>query len=250
MEIYVVGSGTGIPSLKRGSPSLLVQAGGKNIVIDTGAGSLRELLQLGVSYLDVDYLCYTHTHPDHTADLVPFLFSCKHGEACRQKELKIIGGKGFKDFFDALTAVYGKWIVPQTYSINITELVDASLTVEGFRLQTKPMKHITSSIGLRIEAGGGKSITISGDTDYCPELVTLATRTDLLVLECSFPDEKNVVGHLTPALAGKIASESGCNRLLLIHFYPSCDNYDILAECRRQFQGEIIVGEDLKKIPL
>jgi ribonuclease BN (tRNA processing enzyme) len=107
------------------------------------------------------------------------------------------------------------------------------------------MAHISESVGYRIEFENGRSIAISGDTDYCRDIVDLASEVDLLVLECSFPDEKKVKGHLTPFLAGRIGLESGCKRLLLTHFYPICDEFDILKECRQVFQGEIILGEDL-----
>ena len=70
----------------------------------------------------------------------------------------------------------------------------------------------------------------------------------MLVLECSLPDEKRVKGHLTPSLCGRIAAESNCKKLVLTHFYPSCDNVDIISLCRKYYNGEVIVGEDLMRI--
>jgi ribonuclease BN (tRNA processing enzyme) len=94
----------------------------------------------------------------------------------------------------------------------------------------------------------GKSIVYSGDTDYCNSLVELASESDLLIVECSFPDEFKVDGHLTPSFAGRVAKESGAKRLLLTHLYPICDQYDIRSQAQRTYQGEIIVAEDLMKI--
>jgi len=73
---------------------------------------------------------------------------------------------------------------------------------------------------------------------------------DILVLECSFPDGKKVEGHLTPSLAGRIALESHCKKLLLTHFYPICDQSDILGQCSQVYPGEIILGEDLMRIAI
>ena len=112
------------------------------------------------------------------------------------------------------------------------------------------MAHLPESVGYRIEWENGKSIVISGDTDYCANIVSLALETDLLVLESSFPDEKKVDGHLTPSLAGRIARESRCKRLLLTHLYPICEQYDILNQCRQAYQGEIILGEDLMRVKI
>ena len=112
------------------------------------------------------------------------------------------------------------------------------------------MAHTPESIAFRIEFEDGKSVVISGDTDSTPKLAEFAFRTDLLVLECSFPDGKKVEGHLTPALAGKIATESRCKRLLLTHLYPLCDQFDMQEQCRRTFQGEIILAADLMRIAI
>ncbi len=37
-------------------------------------------------------------------------------------------------------------------------------------------------------------------------------------------------------------------KLILTHFYPICDDYDILGECRVEFGGEIVLAEDLMTI--
>ena len=112
------------------------------------------------------------------------------------------------------------------------------------------MAHIPESVGYRIGFKNGKSMAISGDTDYCQNIVDLGFQADLLVLECSFPDGQKVEGHLTPSLAGRIGSESKCKKLLLTHLYPACDEFDIVSQCRQTFSGEIIFGEDLMRIEI
>jgi ribonuclease BN (tRNA processing enzyme) len=206
------------------------------------------MLETGATYRDVDLILYTHTHPDHTADLVPILFACKYGDLPREKEMTIIGGAGFRLFFDRINALYGSWINPQTYRLTIKETSSTSLLFGGMRILSAPMAHLPESVGYRIEWSDGKSLVISGDTDYCENLITLASNTDLLVLECSFPDGKKVDGHLTPSLAGRIARESNCKRLLLTHFYPVCDQHDILTQCKQVYSGEVLLSEDLMKV--
>jgi ribonuclease BN (tRNA processing enzyme) len=73
---------------------------------------------------------------------------------------------------------------------------------------------------------------------------------DLLVLECSFPDGKKAEGHLTPSLAGRIGLESRCRKLLLTHFYPVCDQFDLLNQCRQVYPGPVIFAEDLMRIKI
>jgi ribonuclease BN (tRNA processing enzyme) len=249
-ELIVLGSGTGIPSLRRGSPGLLILWNNSKLLIDSGSGTLRRMLDVGVTYRDIDLLVYTHIHPDHVSDLVPILFACKYADLPREKELLCIGGHGFKSFFEKLSSIYGLWIVPHSYQLTVKEISQEALAYRGLKVLSRPMAHISESVGYRIEFKDGKSVTFSGDTDYCQNIVDLAFEVDLLVLECSFPDGKKVEGHLTPSLAGRIASESHCKKLLLTHLYPVCDQFDVRKECENVYKGEIILAEDLMRIQI
>lgn len=249
-ELVILGSGTGVPSLRRASPGLLLFSQNERTVIDSGSGAMRNMLKAGVTYRDIDLLLYTHIHPDHTADLVPILFACKHGELPREKRLTCAGGPGFRRHFNKLRRLYGSWIEPATYPLTIKEVLSKPLYSGEMKVSSKSMAHLPGSVGYRIEWSDGRSVVISGDTGICENIVNLATGADLLVLECSFPDEKKVEGHLTPSLAGRIARESGCRRLLLTHLYPVCDQYDIFHQCRQVYSGEIILGEDLMRIKI
>jgi len=249
-ELILLGSGTGIPSLRRASPGLIIISDSTQILIDSGPGTLRKMLEVGITHQDPDLLLYTHLHPDHTADLVPTLFACKYGDLPREKDLLCLGGPGFKTFFKKVEKLYGSWIEPQSYHLTVKEISKKAMLYRDLKISSKPMAHISGSIGYRIEFKDNKSIAISGDTDYCQNIIDLAFEVDLLVLECSFPEGRKVEGHLTPSLAGRIGSESHCKRLLLTHFYPICEQFDIQQQCRQVYQGEIIVAEDLMRIKI
>jgi ribonuclease BN (tRNA processing enzyme) len=248
--MIIVGSGTGIPSLTRASPGLVIISDNTHILIDSGPGALRKMLEMGITYLDMDLILYTHLHPDHVADLVAILFASKYGDLPREKDLLCAGGAGFKSYFEKLKSLYGSWIEPKSYQLTIKELSEDPLLYRGIKVLSRPMAHLPNSVGYRIEFKDGKSVAVSGDTDYCENIIDLGFEVDLLILECSFPDGKKVEGHLTPSLAGRIALESHCKNLLLTHLYPVCDQFDILNQCKQVYQGEIIVGEDLMKIQI
>jgi len=250
ITLILLGSGTGVPSLRRASPGVAILSKGLHILIDSGPGLLRKMLEVGLTYRDPDLILYTHLHPDHTADLIPILFACKYGDLPREKSLFCMGGPGFKEFFKGLEKLYEPWIKPQSYKLSIEELPQEAITFRDVKIISKSMAHLPGSLGYRIEFGKGKSVVISGDTDYCDNIVKLAMDTDLLILECSFPDGKKVEGHLTPYWAGRIAKESNCKKLLLTHFYPPCDEVDILSQCRETYKGPLLIGEDLMRIEL
>ncbi len=247
MELTILGSGTGVPSLRRGAPGALLRVADKLVVIDMGSGTLERMLRVGVRYADPDVLLFTHLHPDHVADFVPFLFACKYSVDPRTKELFVLGGKGFRGYYEGLKQVYGHWVRAESFRLHLQEVLYGTRRVKDLAITTYPLEHTRYSVGYRIEEGG-KVLAYSGDTDYCQEVVELGRGADLLVLECSFPEGRKVKGHLTPRWAGRIAREAGAKRLLLTHFYPPCDDADLLGPCREEFGGEILVAEDLMRV--
>ncbi len=99
MELTVIGSGTGVPSLRRGSPCLAVKAAGRLLVLDLGAGSLRALLRYGLNFSAIDVLALTHLHPDHVGDLVPFLFATRYSLGyTRQEPFRLLAARGLPGF--------------------------------------------------------------------------------------------------------------------------------------------------------
>lgn len=248
MELIILGSGTAIPSLKRGSPGLVVKVGEKSILFDSGSGTLVKLLAAGITLLDLDYAFYSHFHPDHTADLVPLLFALRNPEMQRTKPLYVAGPLGFLDFYQGLKGVYGDWVEPTGFELVIEELGEGKREYEGFVLFTRRVSHSGYSLGFRLEAEEGKSLAYSGDSDYCESLIELGRGVDVFVMECAFPDEEHCPGHLTPSLAGQIAAQAGCKRLVLTHFYPACEGKNLITPCQKYYQGEIILAEDLMRL--
>lgn len=251
MEITIIGSGTSVPSINRASPCLLLTTHNFRILCDTGPGSLRQLLHAGVTLHDIDLIIYTHFHIDHTADFAPFLFAGKYApEKPRTNNLSIIGPRGMKKFYTDLVHVYGSWIVPEHFTLDLIELVDDQLLLDAVSIKAAPVVHSENSIAVRIENRMGKAAVYSGDTDYCEQIVRLAQKADVLILECAFPEHMKATGHLIPSLAGRIAREAQCKKLVLTHFYPACDAHDLLTPLRTEFTGDTLLAEDLMKIHL
>ena len=250
MEVTILGSGTGVPSLKRGGPGLMAKVRKDTILFDSGPGTLNRLLKVKVDYRKLDYIFYTHFHPDHVCDLVPLLFACKYNEAPRTKMLKIAGPVGLENLYLGLLEVYGEWIAPEKYKVEIIELRENIYRGNGWTVRAKPMKHVDPCLGYRLETDDGMVMVYSGDTDYCQEMVELGRNADLLVLECSFPERYRMKGHLTPLLAGRIGRETRCKYMVLTHLYPICSRYNIKAKCKKEYKGKLTVARDLMRIAI
>ncbi|MBT3312685.1 MAG: ribonuclease Z [Desulfobacterales bacterium] len=250
-KIIILGSGTCVPSLKRSSCSVLIETGNKRLLFDSGPGTMRRLLETGVEIFDIDFIFYSHFHPDHTGELASFLFSSKYSGGTRKGPLNVIGGEGFNGFYNGLKNVYGKWVEFDDRMLNIIELScekTETLEFDDFKVESIQVNHNDESLAYRITGPGGKSAVYSGDTGFSNNLALLSKDTDILICESSLPDNSETAGHLTPSLAGKIASQANVKKLVLTHFYPECDKVDIKSECQKTYNGEIVLAEDLMEI--
>ncbi|MBW1740922.1 MAG: MBL fold metallo-hydrolase [Deltaproteobacteria bacterium] len=254
MKITILGSGTCVPSLKRSSCSVLIEIAQNLLLFDSGAGTMKRLLEAGVTIDKLSHIFYSHLHPDHTGELVPFLFASKYPQTYRpRKPFTIVAAKGFTGFYEKLKLAYGEWIELAPGLLKILELdtkdrdhLDCGL----FDVDSLPMDHTDMSLAYRITTPDGRSVVYSGDTDLCDNLVTLAKGVDVLICESALPDDMKVPGHLTPSLAGKVATQAGVKKLVLTHFYPECDSADVAKQCRKTYRGPLVLAEDLMEIAL
>ena len=254
MELIILGSGTSIPLNDRASPSLTVIIDGNPILFDMGPGSLRQLTKAGLDYEKIEQIFITHFHPDHTADLIHFLFASRTPSVLkRRKPFVVTGPRGLKELVISLQETYHNWLTLPSDIMKIEEIETGGTSQKdcgGFIITTGPTNHTPHSLAYHVETPDGKTIVYSGDTGFCDEIVDLARGADLLVLESSFPDGHEVEGHLTPSQAGLIAGMADVKQLLLTHFYPECLVTDIEAQCRKTYQGKLILGSDLMKISI
>src|SRR5438067_9660059 len=126
---------------------------------------------------------------------------------------------------------------------------------------------ITQSYAYRFDARD-RSIVISGDTAYAPELAEFAKGADVLVHEAMYllaiekliqenPAATRLREHLLAAHTstediGRIAAQAGVKTLVLSHLVPG-DDPSITDEqwsegVRKHFKGRIIVGKDLMEV--
>jgi ribonuclease BN (tRNA processing enzyme) len=113
-----------------------------------------------------------------------------------------------------------------------------------------------------------RSVVLSGDTAYAPELAEFAKGADVLVHEVMYlpgvealvrrmPNatrlrEHLLASHTLPEDVGRIAAQAGVKTLVLSHFVPG-DDPSITDEqwsegVRKHFSGRIVVGKDLMEI--
>ena len=251
MRIVFLGTGTGLPSAERAAPGLLVLADEKMLLVDAGAGTLRQLAKAGYSYEQLDGMLLTHFHPDHVGELVPYLFAARSWADDRDEPVRLYGPQGLLELLGHLHAAFGRWIEPSPDHVSVAELPvgrNHSFDFGPVRIESMPLPHTPASLGYRLTDSRGRVLAVTGDTDYGPELVALARKADLLVAECSAPDEARIEGHLTPSLVGRAATEAGVARLALVHFYPETKGHDLAAETGKWFNGPVVAAHDFMEM--
>ena len=249
IQLQILGSGTCVPSLERSSAAALVSCGNTHILIDAGPGTMGQLLRAGVAIDEVDWILFTHFHPDHCSEWVPFLFSTKYPELTRTKPLYVAGGEGLLRYYDQLCQIHGHNIQLPHDLFFLSQLGQSGEFVAGaLDVQFATVDHKPESRAFRLSDTWGHSIVYSGDTDYSQDLVDLALGADVFVIESSTPDGEKVPGHLTPSLAGDMAERAGVGKVVLTHLYPACDAVDIQAQCQARFSGDVVVAKDLMRI--
>src|ERR1700677_1405092 len=149
-DITFLGTSASVPSADRSHPGLLVEAGGRRIMVDCGEGTQR-LLQCGAGFRRLHRLLLTHGHFDHVLG-IPGLFSTLR---LRQSSdlMTIHGGKSTLDVVVRMLAgLWGEGRAPiplELVPLSVSRVFDAGeFTVDCF-----PVRHRdTDSFAFTFEA--------------------------------------------------------------------------------------------------
>jgi ribonuclease BN (tRNA processing enzyme) len=270
--------GPRVGSAGRSNPSTLVLVNDVPYVVDCGYGTTRQLLLAGVAVNRLRYVFITHHHSDHNLELGPVFYNA--WITGQPLKLDAYGPPGLEkmmeDFFsyqkfdidtritDEGRADPKKLFTPHEFSRPGVILENADVKVSSCRVRHPP---IEQAYAYRFDSRD-RSIVISGDTAYSPELAEFARGVDVLVHEVMYlpaiealvrrlPNasrlrEHLLVSHTLPADVGKLASQAKVKTLVLSHFVPGDDasitDVQWSEDVRKEFSGKIIVGRDLMEV--
>jgi ribonuclease BN (tRNA processing enzyme) len=262
----------------RSNPATLILINDIPYLIDCGYGVSRQLISAGISLSQLRYLFITHHHSDHNLEYGPLLYNV--WVAAQQAHVDTYGPLGLRkltrDFleyqkFDINTRIIDEGYADPQKMMTIHEFDKPGLVMQNNEVKVTScrVRHppITHSYAYRFEAKD-RSIVISGDTAYAPELAEFAKDADVLVHEVMYlpgiekllknaPNatrlrEHLLASHTSTEDVGRIAAQAGVKTLVLTHFVPG-DDPTITDEqwtegVRKNFKGSIIVGKDLMEI--
>jgi ribonuclease BN (tRNA processing enzyme) len=263
----------------RRNPSTLLLINGTPYVVDCGYGTSRQLLAAGVPLGTLRYLFFTHHHSDHNLDYGPTVYNAWiRGMITR---LDAYGPPGLEKMtqnffqymeFDIETRIVDEGrpdprelVFAHDFDKPGIVLQNDDVKVTAALVRHPPIKH---AYAFRFDTRD-RSVVISGDTTYSPELIDLAKGADVLVHEILYQPgleamlqtafnadrmrEHMLASHTVSDDVGRVAAQAGVKTLVLSHFVPGAEEPSISDDqwaegVRKHFSGRIVVGKDLMEI--
>lgn len=247
----------------------IVKVGDDLFLVDAGDGVTKQLALAGLKEADIDKVFLTHLHDDHTVGL-PALASFSY--TLRGKPMTIFGPpeteklvRGLLAFLQPNADIRGQERrLPEPASRIVGRNVPTGVVWSDSRVRVIAAEnshfHLApggsgsayKSYAYRFETPG-KTIVFTGDSGPSEAVAALAKGADILVSEmvseadlASVPREivpHMLTEHLSPAELGKLAAAAGVRKVIISHS-RSVGESD-LRELRREFRGDVVIGQDL-----
>ena len=289
LHVFMCGAGTPLPDPLRAGPCLGVIAGDRVFVFDAGSGGTRNLTRMRFPLGRTERVYLTHLHSDHMDGLGELLMQVwVNGQ--RDKPLAVSGPRGVDEVVDGFNAAYridgsfrtahhgagianpagrggfGETItLPAGPGSRAVVLDDNGLKITAFSVSHAPVE---PAFGYRVDYKG-RSVVISGDTIYDPNLVAVSEGVDILFHEALDPEmvgamhdaaaakgadhlakilDDILTYHAPPVDAARAATEAGARQLVFYHTIPPLPSHLLndyyVRDAKKAFDGKITVSED------
>jgi len=248
LRFTVLGSGTLLPDDDRRSAAHLLEGEGMRLLLDCGSGTLHGFDRFGVAWRDLDAIALSHYHTDHLGDLAPVLFALKHGvREGRGAPLTVLGPPGLGEVLEGLRRAFGEHVEDPGFPVVARELGRSGTWEDAdgrVRCRFHPTPHTDHSVAHGCEVGGAV-VAYTGDTGPSPDLAEFVAGADLLVCECSVPDDRAMETHLSPSQVAELARAAQPRLLLLTHIYPPLVPEEVPGlVAGAGFTGRVELGRD------
>ena len=257
--------------------SSLLCLDGEKIIVDSGLGVTKALVNTGFDLRELSTIFITHLHSDHFLELGPLIHTA--WTTGLKSKIDIYGPKGLSEYWinflksmelDIKNRISNEDRPPLSNIVNIYQLEKQPISlgkVFAFFLKV-PHPPMKECYAFKFE--GTKTITFYGDTNFFPPLTDFAKDSNILVHEAILTDyidilvkktglgdklKKHLLRSHTPLeKAIEIAKMANCEILALNHLIPSDDpTYDEkvwLKRLKKQWDGKVFVGQDQLEIKL
>ncbi len=261
LRVTLCGSAGPMPIKDRAAACVMVIAGGKFFIVDTGNRSTNNLGLWRIPAKRVGAVLLTHFHSDHIGDLGEFnMMTWAQG---RDAPLAVYGPEGVKQVVERFAQAYaldssyrtahhgedylnpaiGKMVAKEISleGDSATVLDDGALKITMFPVNHAP---IHPAVGYRFDYEG-RSVVVSGDTTKTETTIRFSIDADVLFHEGlsrhmvkQMEIESGKMGnrqlekimfdiqdyHTSPVEAAEVANEANVKELVLYHLVPAPPN--------------------------
>ena len=288
LHAAIAGSGSPLPDATRGNPCVAVIAGKRVFIVDAGEQASETLNRMQIDPGRIEAVLLTHFHSDHIGGLGSLTIQRWVAEHSSGR-MRVVGPPGVERVIAGLneayaldngyrTAHHGEAVaatdaagmtaepfeLPQGAD-SIVVLDDGDLRITAFVVDHRPAE---PAVGYRFDYMG-RSLVISGDTNYSPELVRAAEGSDLLIHDALSPELVKLVEeaaaeagltarakvfadipdyHASPGEAADSAREAGVHSLALTHIVPPLPLKGLegpfLGDAKERFNGPLWIARD------
>ncbi|WP_281975682.1 ribonuclease Z [Halobacillus litoralis] len=146
MELFFLGTGSGVPSKERNVSSLvlrILEERGTTWVFDCGEGTQQQILNTNIRPRRIEVIFITHLHGDHIYGL-PGLLSSRSFQG-GETPVTIYGPRGLKEYLDISLRISGTHL---RYPLYVEEVEEGLLFEdEQFIVEAVKLKHGLASFG-------------------------------------------------------------------------------------------------------
>lgn len=217
LTVTVLGCSGSYPGEGEACSGYLVQAGGRNVVLDLGPGSLANL-QRHIDLTDIDAVVLSHSHPDHWVDLTGLRTALRYRFG--REGLPVYGTAETRSLASALSSS-----IQPTFDWHVTGDGD-EFEQAGLRFRLARTDHYVETLAVRVdEPASGGSLAYSADTGPAWSFSEVGEDVDLALCESTYPTDEEAAGvlHLSAHQAGAQARSARVRRLVLTHLWPDTD---------------------------
>ena len=212
MKLTVLGKYGPFPKSNGATSSYLLQVGGKNILIDCGAGAFSRLTNI-IKPEDIDVIFLSHFHFDHTSDMgvLIYCYQTLFAKGHTKKPIVFCPDDGGALVDSVMNCPY--------FEVNLVRGGEISM-VDDIDFEFYEMKHPVQSVGIKITSNG-KCFAYTGDTNFCDSLDDLYCGANVVLADGAFlyADWSDKLPHLSIEHIIELSKKHG-NKSIISHINP------------------------------
>lgn len=144
MKVIALGTGSGVPTLKRNLACIALVRNGQVFLFDCGEAAQIQMRKARLRFSRVEAIFISHTHGDHLIGLMGMLMSMEMED--RARPLRLFGPPGVAEYVSTLTRLHQTHL---NFDMNIRELTTSGVVCDDpeYSICCAPLDHRVLVLG-------------------------------------------------------------------------------------------------------